>query len=195
MPNRLTSCGRPCADRPGDHEIRRRLARAGKLRPDAAIVRHERACRQAGPVGADAVIEGVGPPGIDRVAFLRDPFDIGTEPHASGKVDGDVHAEPAVDRRRIDEPRKHRPAGKAEIIALGEDEAGHLVGRIALDAAGKRLSAEARGIHHGVEGDRAGVAAAELHPPLRPGKRRGVRPAFRRRSCRRDPRARPTAPA
>ena len=169
--------------------------RTGKLRPDAAIVRHERPCRQAGPIGADAVIEGVGPLGIDRVAFLRRSIRRRDRTACVRQGRGDVHAEPAVDRRRIDEPRKHRPAGKAEIVALGEDEAGHLVGRIALDAAGKRLSAEARGIHHGVEGYRAGVAAAELDLPLRPGQRRDVRPAFRRRSCRRDPRARPTAPA
>ena len=37
-----------------------------------------------------------------------------------------MHAEPAVDRRRIDQPRKDRPAGKAEIIALGEHERRHL---------------------------------------------------------------------
>ena len=62
-----------------------------------------------------------------------------------------MHAEPARDRHRIDEPREHRPARVAEVVALGEHEPRHPLGRIAFGRARELLRAEAGAIDHRVD--------------------------------------------
>ena len=151
----------------GDHEIGRLFAGPGEFGPDAAIIGDQRPLWHARPIGANAIVEGIGATRIDGVAFMIDPFDVRAEAHAAGKVQRDMHAEPAIDRRRVNQPRKHRLSGKAEIVALGENERRHLVGRVTFDAARQRLRAKAGRIDHCVESHRARIAAAELHLPLR----------------------------
>ena len=86
-----------------DQKVRGRLALAGELRPDAAIIRNDRIVGQRRPVGAHARIERLRAARIDRVALLLDPLDIGSKAHAPGEIERHVRAEPALDRRRIDQ--------------------------------------------------------------------------------------------
>src|SRR5262249_37423722 len=137
-----------------DQKVGLRFAGAAQLRPDAGIVRHQRAVGQARPITANAGVETVGAARIDRVIFFRDPLDVRTKPHAAGHIEGDMNAKSAVDRRRINQPRKYRAAGIAEVIALAEHKLRHLLGRIVFDAARQRLRAEAGGIDDGVEIER-----------------------------------------
>ena len=151
----------------GDHKVGRLFTRTGQLRPDAAIVRHQRSIGQARPIGSNALIKGIRTARIDGVALVIDPLDVRAEAHAAGKVERDMHAEPAIDRRRIDQPREDRPSGEGEIVAFGKHERRHFLGRVILDLPRQRLRAEPGGIHHRIEFHGAGVAAAELHFPVR----------------------------
>src|SRR6266516_5741706 len=56
---------KPVLRRPLDHEIGRRLSRTGELRPDPAIVGHERIVRQSWPIVADALVERGRAAGVD----------------------------------------------------------------------------------------------------------------------------------
>ena len=72
-----------------------------------------------------------------------------------------MNAKAAIDRRRINQPGKDRPAGIAEVIAFAKHKAWHLLGRIAVDVARQRLRAKARGID-----DRRVVAERGERPEL-----------------------------
>ena len=53
----MNEAGEPVLARPLDQEVRGRLAGAGELGPDAAIVRHQLAVGERRPVGADARVK------------------------------------------------------------------------------------------------------------------------------------------
>ena len=153
-----------------DPEIGGAAAGAGELRPDPGVIGHQGPVGQAGPVAADRVVEQGAPGGIDPVIEAVDPFHVRPEAHASGEIQGEVDAKPAIDRGRVDQVPEGRPAGAAEIVAAGEHEGRHPLGRIARGGAGERLRPEACGIHHRIAGKFAGRRPAEARDPapLRP---------------------------
>src|SRR5215813_2043004 len=155
----------PVLGRPLDHEIRRRLPWTRQLRPDPAIVGHERAVRQPRPIVADALVESERTAGIDVVVLALDPFHVRPEAHAPGEVKRHVHPQPARHRHRIDEPREHRAAGEGEIIALGEHQPRHPFGRIALGGPRQALGAEPGTIDHCIETEPLRLAARERGVP------------------------------
>src|SRR5208337_5081991 len=97
-------------------------ARPGNLWSDSTKGRLQRAVRQSRPVGSDGGIERVGAVGIEVVVDLVHPLHVRPEPCLSGKVEGEMNAEPAWGRNRIDQARKGRPFRESEIISLAEIE-------------------------------------------------------------------------
>ncbi len=56
---------------------------------------------------------------IDRVVDAGNPFDVGAELGLATEIDGDVHAEPARHRHRIDQARERRASGQGEVVSFG----------------------------------------------------------------------------
>ena len=83
-------------------------ARPGDLRSDSTKGRLQRAVRQVGPVGSDGGIERVSAVGIDVIVELVHPLHIRPEPRLSCEVEGEMNAEPARCRDRIDQVRREK---------------------------------------------------------------------------------------
>ena len=148
-----------------DHEIGSRLAGTRQLRPDAAIVRGERVIRQPRPVIANAPVERERAVSVDVVILALDPFHIRAKAHATGEIERHVHPESARHRHRINQPREHRPAGEAEIVALGEHEAWHPLGRVPFGRQRQALGAEPGAVDDRIEAQPLRLAAADRDVP------------------------------
>jgi len=81
--------------RPGNNEIRRRLARAADLGPYAGIAWRQRAIGEIGPIAADRGVKLVAAGRIDRIIERIDPFDIRAETRGAPDIELQVNAEPA----------------------------------------------------------------------------------------------------
>src|SRR3954468_6731963 len=119
-----------------DFEIRRRLARAGRLRPDAGVTRCERTIGQAGPVATNRCVEALGAGRVDCVIFLLadaiDPLDVWAEARLPAHVERHVHPEAARFRYRIDEAREWTLPRQRVVVALCVEFPGRELRTVAL---------------------------------------------------------------
>src|SRR6266571_9051279 len=101
-------------------EIGGRLVAPADLRADPGVAGHERAVAQPRPIVAHRGIERIAPARIDGVIDAIDPFDIGAEARLPGEIEGDVDAEPARYRYRVDQVPERRLAAQREIDPAAE---------------------------------------------------------------------------
>src|SRR5262249_54944410 len=91
-----------------------------------------------------------------------------------------MHAESARHRHGINKPRERCPAGKTEIISLGQQEPRHALGWIALRRARQPLGAAAGTIAHRIEAEPLRLATADRGLPAAA---RGAQPLDRTIEC------------
>ena len=104
--------------------------------------------------------------GDDQVVLIRthhdrnsadalDPFHVGAEARSAGEIEGQMDAETAAFRHRIDEPLEGGAARKHEIVSLRQIEGRHLRGIESGHGTREALRAKPGGIHQ--------ISAAEAH--------------------------------
>ncbi len=105
---------------------------------------------------------------------LANPFDIGAEARLAGEVEGDVDAEPARRRHRVDEAAKRRLAAEREVARRGRNRrAGSSRAGCPAIARGERRRVEPGGIDQISAADGVGLVAADRRARTR---RRGTFP-------------------
>src|SRR6185295_3747461 len=103
-----------------DAKVGGRLGGSCKFGTDPCIGRRESAIAQSWPVSADGFIERGGSGDVHLVVDFINPFDVGTEAHLPGEVEGCMDAEPCSGGHRIHQSSKWRSAETIEVVALGE---------------------------------------------------------------------------
>ena len=106
-----------------DAEIGRRLAGSVDLCAHPAVGRLQGAIGQTGPITANRFVENIGPRGIDLVIDLLgrldvQPLVIGSEAGLSAQIEREVHTEPGIDWRRVDELTEGRRPRQTVIACL-----------------------------------------------------------------------------
>ncbi len=143
-----------------DDEIGRRLRRAADLGADAGITGLQGAVAQARPVAPNRGVESRAARPVDLVVDCGNPFDIGAEAGLAGKIEGDVDAEPARRRHRIDEPAERCAAAQGEIHAAAEIGGRDRVAGDAFDGAGQFRGIKPGGVDQVTAANGAGLVAA-----------------------------------